>query len=634
MDKGIRIHLAALIALFLVAGFFMVTPGLLFTPDASTYVILANSFFREPYHDYSIPGNPVHVLYPPAYPLMLALPALFFSESIIAAKLLTLILGAAALIGIFLVSKRIFSQKVAILITAATAVHQSFLMFSTEVMAEIPALMLAVFSIYFIQKKKAFPAGILAGAAFLGRANWLCLAPAGFLYFLFKRKTRDALVFGGISSVISIGWIVRDKIVGQISGNGGASYISQVMTNVLDPSAPVTIISLIKTVLVNIRYYSIYSLKISFSGILGSEYARPALGLPSFLSWTLACLFGLLVLAGAVYFWKRSPIIVLSLFWYFAFLSIFPYKELRYLLPLIPFFIMLAFGGLMIASKAVKRKGLLPALFFASLLIFPSAFTSFLFAGQGMASFSKDAFRDGLAAEYRYDRGNQLIAAGQWIRNNTSPNATILADRKEITLYSQRLMVSLDPISVAGTGDFDFTIWNNGVDYVITTSVLGMTPADTKLLGSFNYDFIPQVQIGSLAIFKVEARNSTRQLKRNFTGMIDFYSSYPPGFERENNLGTFNYKQGNYEEAYAHLSFAMQIDASSAQVHFNLGSVLMDLGRYDEARMEFQKALSIQFVHRLIPLIESNLRIIRIREEMSGKNITEEDGLNQIESAF
>lgn len=62
----------------------------------------------------------------------------------------------------------------------------------------------------------------------------------------------------------------------------------------------------------------------------------------------------------------------------------------------------------------------------------------------------------------------------------------------------------------------------------------------------------------------------------------------------EAKIGYQQYCQGNYEQAEIHYVKAIQQQADSATLHYNLGAVFYKLRKYTEAEQEYKKALELQ----------------------------------------
>ena len=60
-----------------------------------------------------------------------------------------------------------------------------------------------------------------------------------------------------------------------------------------------------------------------------------------------------------------------------------------------------------------------------------------------------------------------------------------------------------------------------------------------------------------------------------------------------NNLGVVLMEEGKLEEAIEHYTQALRIDPEDAPTHTNLGSALMSQGKFDEAITHYQEAIRI-----------------------------------------
>lgn len=77
------------------------------------------------------------------------------------------------------------------------------------------------------------------------------------------------------------------------------------------------------------------------------------------------------------------------------------------------------------------------------------------------------------------------------------------------------------------------------------------------------------------------------------------YSENELKSRKYNKAGVESYKNGNYELAFADFIDAVILDSRNIQAHFNLGVAYQMRGRYGEAIVEFQKALSIEDLPRI-----------------------------------
>jgi tetratricopeptide (TPR) repeat protein len=74
----------------------------------------------------------------------------------------------------------------------------------------------------------------------------------------------------------------------------------------------------------------------------------------------------------------------------------------------------------------------------------------------------------------------------------------------------------------------------------------------------------------------------------------DTIKKNPLSWMAQNNLGAVLADEGRLEEALNHYSKALQLNASHPEIHNNLGNVLAKLGKFNEAEAHYLKALQIE----------------------------------------
>ena len=663
-----KIVLLLIIIIFSAQVFTRLNPTLLYTPDASSYLILANSFMPgyEVYHDNSMMGNPVHILYPPMYPLLLTPAAFFFGESIFAAKAITGFWAIIMLIGVYLLFRKVGGEKWGLSMAALTAVSPTIIIFSSEVMAEIASLMFAVYSLFFIikfskgdgKKYLAF-SGLAAAGAFLSRSIWVAIAPALALYLLFNKKWKSAIIIFVLSIALMAPWVVRDNLASKATGMGGGSYFEQIMNMDLTPEGPNLAIRFIKRIGVNVNYYYEHLGRMTDTLLVSNSFSPAAFQMffPPFgargerAALILTLLFILLGLARSLYLNNKTRLIAFAVLCHLSLLMIFPYKEVRYLVPLIPFCLyFFALGAieilklfsfllsLLVNIKKMREK-FLDYLIILFLFIF--LLPNFLMNWQN-SRFNiynliwPGAIKEALAGNYNHEWGSELIGVGKWLRANTPEDSVILQDRKELYFYAQRKIITSEPVTQLTVEEFNLMVWSNDINYIIEENFLGKSPLDTKRLGSQQYEVIPKVSVGSQTIFEIKEKlfqeeRGDEDYKQVLEVLEKAVADNPYDFAALNNLGVFYLKNDQAEKALEQFKKAIEMDSTTAQIHFNLATAYLDNEKYDEAEAEYNIAKQIQFVHRLVPLIKSNLQIIEIlkRAEKTGNKEERVDLYNQ-----
>jgi tetratricopeptide (TPR) repeat protein len=652
-----KIVLLLIILLFAAQVFTRLNPTLLYTPDASSYLILANSFMsgHEVYHDYSMVGNPVHILYPPMYPLLLTPAIFFFGESIFAAKAMTGFWAIIMLIGVYLLFRKIGGEKWGLSMAALTAVSPTIIIFSSEVMAEIASLMFAVYSLFFVIKfnngdgKKYLVFSALAvAAAFLSRSIWIAIAPALALYLLFNKKWKSAIIIFVLSIVLMVPWVVRDNLASKATGMGGGSYVQQIMNMDLTPEGSNLAARFGERIWMNINYYYEHLGRMTDTLFISNSFSSAAYqifypplssrGEKAILALSLFLI--LLGLGKALYLNNKTRLIAFAVLCHFGLLMIFPYKEVRYLVPLIPFCLyFLALGAIEILklfsfllSLLINIKKMREKFFYLFVILFLFIFLlpNFLMNWQ-VSRFNiynliwPGAVKEALAGKYNHEWGSELIGVGKWLRANTPEDSVILQDRKELYFYAQRKIITSEPVTQLTVEEFNLMVWSNDINYIIEENFLGKSPLDTKRLGSQQYEVIPKVSVGSQTIFEIKEKLfQEERADENYGQVLETLeravADNPSDFATLNNLGVFYLKNDESKKALEQFQKAIEIDSTTAQIHFNLATAYLDNEMYNEAEREYNIAKQIQFVHRLVPLIQSNLQIINILRRAGSTN--------------
>lgn len=661
-----KILLALIVGLFLFLTLTRLNPTLLYTPDASSYIILSNTFFSHTfYHDYSMPENPVHILYPPMYPLMLLPATFFFGESILAAKAVSVIWAVLMLLGLYFLLKKSFGEKWALLGIFLASLSPIVIIFSTEVMAEISALMFAVYALFFLLKfrekflwRYVFLSGMFIGFATLSRSIWISLIPVAILWLLLEKKWKQGILILLVSLAVIIPWQWRDKYQSEKTGMGGGSYVSQILTMDLDPEAPNLALRFVKRIGNNVGYYQEYVSRMTNTPVFDANFSFPAYR--SFFSpmsqksekIIFSAAITLILLGLFRSFWQnnKTRLVALAVLAHFTLLMIFPYKEIRYLVPLIPFFLLFLFLGMALAASwlEILVKKIFPkfniSLVFVFLFLLVVFFSASNFYVNWQSSkqniphfFMKGAISEALRGDYKYEWGSKMIGVGKWLRQNSSKESIIIQSRKELYFYSQRMVNTSEPVTQITVDEFDWMVFGSGAEYIVEETFVDKSPLDTKRLGSSQYDIFPEVSVEDLTIFKVEEKLfqeefSNPNYDRELSFLADAANRNPMDFSAVNNLGVFLLKNKQYVEALKVLEDAVKLDPGSAQARFNLATAFLENEKYEEAEENFNAAKQIQFVHRLVPLIKNNLEIINIlkKADLSEEAKEKNDLYNQV----
>ena len=93
-------------------------------------------------------------------------------------------------------------------------------------------------------------------------------------------------------------------------------------------------------------------------------------------------------------------------------------------------------------------------------------------------------------------------------------------------------------------------------------------------------ELIELYQSGKLDEAEIEVQKLLKQFPNDLTCL--------------NILGVITDRKGQTEQAIKIYQKALQINENSAETHFNIGSILHRLGRSNEARISYEKAITIK----------------------------------------
>ncbi|MHB8375765.1 MAG: ArnT family glycosyltransferase [Dehalococcoidia bacterium] len=180
-------------------------------------------------------------LWPPGYPATLAVVYKLTGDSLWAARLLNVLLGALTPVLVFLIARRLFDLTVAAFAGVTLAVLPGHVLFTSVLLTEtyfgfLAALVLAI-CVYFVfgRERANLPliAGVGALTAFTGyvRGEFLAFGLVLALFLLFQYGRRAALPLAALAlgaAVIVVPWVVRNAVqMGEpIVGTTGAGRVA------------------------------------------------------------------------------------------------------------------------------------------------------------------------------------------------------------------------------------------------------------------------------------------------------------------------------------------------------------------------------------------------------------------------
>jgi len=405
-----------LLVLSIVIGIYCFDKKLYISGDNVEFIELGKSIAGGK----GLSGNPK---YPFGFPLLLALTQMLFNQSLLAQKVLVLLMYISSSVLVFLIFKRFIGERWAFLVTFLSVTNPFVIEFSHYVMSEIPFLFFSFLGIYLFEifKDKSLKSwqiyiAILAVAGvYYVRSIGIALIGAAICYYFLKKEWKKGLIISGLFFILWIPWYIRGKTV-----SAGGSYFNQFLYR--DPYRPelgyIDFTAFIERLVLNLKTY--FFVEIPY-GIIPYHFRTSMVNggiLPLFLGIILAGIF----MAGLIWaFLNRQYLLSVYGIFYLAVVMVWPevWRGARFIIPIIPIFVFFTAYFLYklykISYNKVNKNLIYGLLVSVALLLLLITFKNIY------------SYR-GLMKNYPPEWANYFKAA-EWARDNT-PKDCIIADRK------------------------------------------------------------------------------------------------------------------------------------------------------------------------------------------------------------
>ena len=504
-----------------------------FTPDSARYVIMAKSIVNgSGYRQIDTPGEPLYAHRPPGMSLLLIPAALVAPYNILFAKATVFL---AALVLIFLLYqyiRRLHEPESehenhspdtfcwgALLITILFAINPYTLFFSTIVMSEIPFMACSLAILYLLATRQDQPGktdlifftALLTFLPFL-RTIGIAMVLAVGLWALFRRKRWPWLISVASSVLVSGIWMVRNSALEK------SGYASIALKEINSQGISGTVFSIFQRC---ITHFESFSQKL-FPDMPGASprYSRMILdenpSLPGPI-WLYLCLGGLILALACYGMIKRSRRGGTVALWYLIFslgiLSLWPWMQQRFTLPLLPIVLAFvpagwnAFVQHIEVSRPQTRKLLITS--FAVLFVFFCSWqvktdARLLSANLQLITQSDQFYKDQLPP----NQFSNWQSAGNWIRENTSPDSRLITRRADIATTGRRYQM-LDFFEIANAEKLHRDIQNFSANYLVTFGRETVSAFPWYLLDQdLIYRLTPVYDKQGVMILKVEPNRS------------------------------------------------------------------------------------------------------------------------------
>lgn len=344
--------------IYIVLSFFLFDPKLFIGGDNAVYIILAESIVSgEGYKDMYMPDEPPHSQYPFGFPIMLSVPILIFGTNIILLKLLLLLTGLGSVYFMYKIGEYLFKEKVNIMMPFYLSIP-ILITYNHRILSEMPFLCFSLGALYFFikaQENKDFfyyISFIFATYSFFIRVTGISLIISMMLFLLLKKQYRYFCIYLLIFLVVFIPWQIR---YANISSEVG--YIDQFLAK--HPYSMelgrVGFFDLIIRVWENFTYYFFTALPMTLLPVSGFLKSKVLLA-------TIGIIFTLFIIAGFLRKIKGFSFIRVYFLLNVIVLFIWPriWSSERFLLPILPIYIIYMFYGIFWLGRRIKLRYFIP----------------------------------------------------------------------------------------------------------------------------------------------------------------------------------------------------------------------------------------------------------------------------------
>lgn len=466
MTGRVRSRTAGILVSLLVAHAVLVwlarDPGFLTREDDVEYAALGQSLRDLGYNEMHRVGEPGHSQYPPAYPAMLAVWGAVFGDGFDALTALTVMLSVASLLIVFLLMRRVLGEVLALMVTAILALNPHIVHYAGAVLSETPYVFLTVLALYLLQrgrpgKRHVLAVSAIALGAALTRSAGVTFVAAIIVYWLSERRYRAAFGFAAVSGLALGAWFLWTTLAPEQFV--GASYVADLTAD----GQPAQRISFAARLSGNIWWYGRTGIPwtLAVPTVRGTWIDNAV----SLLVVTVAALAGLRVFARR---WRVGFLYALA---YAGLLAVWVWNAERFILPVLFLLVAALLGGAFaIGSRWGERWGFRTAGAIAAILLL-SGFvrTASLVAGKAGCRVGSDGLPP--AACIKTDQAS-FFDAVRWIRENTAPEAVVLAAKgSPLWHYTRRQHIGYRAALAQPPAEFLDHVRDQGADYILLGSL-------------------------------------------------------------------------------------------------------------------------------------------------------------------
>ncbi len=345
-----------MLLLFAVLSWLARPSGISTAQDDAIYLFLARSLRAFGYHDIYYVDNPVHHMYPPGYPALLAVVGVAVGERIALLQALGIAAATGALALVAAVLRRLWSSAVALAVLAAQVVNPHLVGTGAKIGTDATYLLLSMLAIALLARRNPSPrilvaAGAMAIAAALTRSVGVALLAGIWAHWMLERRYAAAALFTAAGSVTVGAWLVWTAVAPE--KHVGRSYIADaVFTAGQEVSFAMVLLA---RAVINLTKYFAYFIpnRIGIPPLPGpGSFEVPHVPVLGVLDLLIAVLVAVAVIVGLSIMWKRWRAAALYVLAYGVMLTFWPWSIGRFLNVLIPLLV----AALLLGTSALAQR--------------------------------------------------------------------------------------------------------------------------------------------------------------------------------------------------------------------------------------------------------------------------------------
>jgi len=529
------ISISLVCGIFFLIGLLSVNQMSVYTPDSARYLIWANSLAKaEGFKDATTPEPTRYVVHAPLYPILLAPGAFFFPNSVIAAKVTTLLIGCFAIFFFYWWLKQKVGENYALAGSILLALNPLMVLYSTQILSDIPfAVCLILF--FFLAEKvfveqvewktEAVYIAVLVAAASLRDVGIAFLLTAT-AYMIWKKQYRRAFRVFLIPFVFYLLWFIRNEVIVAGAENPPERNTQTLFMHLYTSNQASLLEELGQRLWSNFSVYKNLVGKLLLMPDFSSQSymlistANPLVAfLPTILPVGKYILIAATIGFSVIGIWRLKgstlfSCMIIFLIWYFVPILFYPVNDIRFLFPLAVILMYLSVVGVSVFidrwHKSEKYKVIRnTTIVFLLLLVLPNMvwLQSYVWNSWQYAQ-SLEIFYEKLREEKKPPEmfTKPLYLAASWIVQHSDSSAVILSRWKELAIWLQgRKLVESNPRLMRDL--FCYQLRDYGVKYIV--SVRWRAPIqeyETLFVQSDRFEFIPVYAVGNVDVYEVRLK--------------------------------------------------------------------------------------------------------------------------------